>query len=182
MEIVSCWSRVANATMCEGDGGDAFSAILRLGWQRGVPSHGISVPRERGSGIPWFSRALFWEWLVQSPGSETYKFGTVAHFLRYLLLRTFWLNRIRRTILGTGSPASSESLFSTGLPFPWTNFFFQLAEWINLRFSTQTFNALERLNSVEHVALQLGTLTYTKSNKFKKLFKQSFKWLSVRLI
>lgn len=122
---VSCWSRVPNATMCEGDGdsGDAFSAILRLGWQRGVPSHGISVPRERGSGIPWFSRALFWEWLVQSPGSETYKFGTVVHFLRYLLLRTFWLNRIRLTILGTAPPASSESLFSTWLPFPWTNFF-----------------------------------------------------------
>lgn len=71
-----------------------------------VPYRGISASRKRGSGIPWFSRALFWERLVQPPGSGTNKFGALAHFFPPLP-SLLWLNRIHQPILGTG--LSSES-------------------------------------------------------------------------
>lgn len=51
-------------------------------------------------------------------------------------------------------------------------FFFHLAEWINLHFYTQTLNALERFNSMGYIDLQLGSLSYTKNYRFKKLLKQ----------
>lgn len=84
-----------------------FSAILTSGWRCAIPSRGISASRERGSGIPWFSRALFWERLVQPPGSGTNKFGAVAHFF-LPLPSLLWLNRIHWSILGIDF--SSESL------------------------------------------------------------------------
>ena len=95
---------------------------MTSGWRRAIPSHGISASRERGSGIPWFSRALFWERLVQPPGSGTNKFGAVAHFFPPLP-SLLWLNRIHRPILGTNL-SSESSTFYFSFDFPSTIYVF----------------------------------------------------------
>lgn len=90
-------------------------------WQRAIPSRGITASRERGSGIPWFSWALFWERLVQSPGSGTYKFGAVAHFFQSLC-SLLWLNRNHRPIPRSGLRAPSLSPSSPCLRIFFNNF------------------------------------------------------------